>query len=253
MLDNSSYIEMKGVHKEFDGLKVLKGLDLEVKKGETLVIIGGSGTGKSVMIKLMIGLYQPTSGSVKFCGKSWDELSSHEADITRQKFGYVFQGGALFDSLNIKENVAFPLREHTSKSEDEIDGIVKTCLANVGLFDIEHKFPSQISGGMQKRVSLARALSLRPEILLYDEPTTGLDPVNSQKINKLIVEMNESRSVTSIVVTHDMQSALYVADKIVMLYQGHLIFQGSTAELLQSEVEETRKFIEPSLIHVRRK
>ncbi len=253
MRDNSSYIEMKGVHKEFDELKVLKGIDLKVEKGETLVIIGGSGTGKSVMIKLMIGLYLPTIGSVKFNGRTWDELSMHEADETRQKFGYVFQGGALFDSLNIKENVAFPLREHTSKSEKEIDEIVKTCLANVGLYDIEKKFPSQISGGMQKRVSLARALSLRPEILLYDEPTTGLDPINSQKINKLIVEMKESRSVTSIVVTHDMQSALYVADKIVMLYQGRLIFQGSTAELLQSEVEETKKFIEPSLGHVSRK
>jgi phospholipid/cholesterol/gamma-HCH transport system ATP-binding protein len=244
---------MKGVHKEFDELKVLKGIDLEINKGETLVIIGGSGTGKSVMIKLMIGLYLPTAGTVKFCGRTWDDLNAKEADLTRQKFGYVFQGGALFDSLNIKENVAFPLREHTNKNEDEIDEIVKNCLANVGLYDIEHKFPSQISGGMQKRVSLARALSLRPDILLYDEPTTGLDPINSQKINKLIVQMKESCSVTSIVVTHDMQSALYVADKIVMLYQGHLIFQGSTTELLQSEVEETRKFIEPSLGYVDRK
>ena len=253
MSDNIPYLEMTSVHKEFDGLKVLQGIDLVVNKGETLVIIGGSGTGKSVMIKLMIGLYLPTSGTVKVNGKCWDELDHKEADIARQKFGYVFQGGALFDSLNIKENVAFPLREHTNKSEDEIDKIVKECLNNVGLYDIESKFPSQISGGMQKRVSLARALSLSPEVLLYDEPTTGLDPINSQKINRLIVQMKEDRPVTSIVVTHDMQSALYVADKIVMLYQGNLIFQGSTSELLHCEVEETRKFIEPALGYVDRK
>lgn len=244
------YIEMKDVHKSFADHHVLKGINLEVNKGETLVIIGGSGTGKSVTIKLMIGLYTPTTGTVKFNGRTWKEMSEEEADSERQKFGYVFQGGALFDSLNIKENIAFPLREHTRKKEEEIDEIVKRCLDSVGLKDIEEKFPSQISGGMQKRVSLARALSMNPDILLYDEPTTGLDPINSQKINELIVETKKNHNVTSIVVTHDMQSAFFVADKIVMLFHGNLIFQGNPSQLLQSENEEVKNFIAPALRNV---
>jgi phospholipid/cholesterol/gamma-HCH transport system ATP-binding protein len=244
------FITLKGVHKAFGPQQILKGVDLEINKGETLVIIGGSGTGKSVTMKLIIGLYLPDQGTVKFDGKRWDERSHKESDRERTRFGYVFQGGALFDSLNIKENVAFPIREHTRKKEHEIDDIVKHCLSSVGLENIEHKFPSQISGGMQKRVSLARALSMNPEVLLYDEPTTGLDPINSQKINELIVATRESHSVTSIVVTHDMQSALFVADKIVMLYQGHLIFYGTPTELLSTEVPQVKKFIEPALRHV---
>lgn len=241
---------MKGVHKAFGPQKILKGIDLEINKGETLVIIGGSGTGKSVTMKLIIGLYPPDQGVVHFDGRPWHDRKPKEADRDRTRFGYVFQGGALFDSLNIKENVAFPVREHTKKKESEIDEIVTHCLHSVGLEGIEHKFPSQISGGMQKRVSLARALSMNPEVLLYDEPTTGLDPINSQKINELIVKTRESHSVTSIVVTHDMQSALFVADKIVMLYQGHLIFHGTPSQLLSSEVPQVKNFIAPALRHV---
>lgn len=245
-------ISMKDVHKSFGPLNILKGIDLEINKGETLVIIGGSGTGKSVTLKLIIGLFAPDQGRVQFDGKSWEDLTPKQADRARQRFGYVFQGGALFDSLNIKENVAFPLREHTKKSMDEISQIVSTCLESVGLYDIEHKFPSEISGGMQKRVSLARALSMNPEVLLYDEPTTGLDPINAQKINELIVKTKDSHSVTSIVVTHDMGSALYVADKIVMLYHGDLIFKGNTSQLLESEQPEVKNFIAPALKHVHR-
>lgn len=242
-----TFICLQGVHKAFGPQKIIQGMDLEIKKGETLVIIGGSGTGKSVTMKLMIGLYAPDQGRVFFDGKEWHERNAKERDQARQRFGYVFQGGALFDSLNIKENVAFPIREHTKKSEEEIDETVKRCLHSVGLEGIEHKFPSQISGGMQKRVSLARALSMSPEVLLYDEPTTGLDPINSQKINELIVQTKNSHSVTSIVVTHDMQSALFVADKIVMLYKGQLIFKGTSKELLETEVPEVRKFIAPAI------
>lgn len=238
---------MKGVHKHFGPQKILRGIDLEIKKGETLVIIGGSGTGKSVTLKLMIGLFLPDQGEVKFDGFRWDELSPKETDKARQRFGYVFQGGALFDSLNIKENVAFPLREHTKFKEDKVDQIVKKCLHSVGLHDIEHKFPNEISGGMQKRVSLARALSMNPEVLLYDEPTTGLDPINSQKINELIVKTKNSHSVTSIVVTHDMQSALFVADKIVMLFHGVLIFSGTPSQLLSTEQPEVKNFIAPAI------
>jgi len=249
---SDSFISLSGVHKSFGPQHILKGVDLEVEKGETLVIIGGSGTGKSVTMKLIIGLYPPDEGIVRFDGKSWSERSNKNSDKERQRFGYVFQGGALFDSLNIKENIAFPIREHTKKKEPEIDEIVKNCLESVGLENIEHKFPAQISGGMQKRVSLARALSLNPEVLLYDEPTTGLDPINSQKINELIVKTKNKHDVTSIVVTHDMQSALYVADKIVMLYKGYLIFKGSPSQLLASDVPEVKTFIEPALQHVRR-
>jgi len=246
------FISMTNVHKSFGTQQILKGVDLEVEKGETLVIIGGSGTGKSVTMKLIIGLYPPEQGIVRFDGKSWADRTHKGADLQRQRFGYVFQGGALFDSLNIKENIAFPIREHTKKKESEIDKIVRNCLDSVGLDNIEQKFPSQISGGMQKRVSLARALSLNPEVLLYDEPTTGLDPINSQKINELIVKTKNKHDVTSIVVTHDMQSALYVADKIVMLYQGHLIFKGTPTQLLSTDVPEVKTFIEPALQNVRR-
>lgn len=246
------FIQLKGVQKAFGPQEILRGVDLEIQRGETIVIIGGSGTGKSVTMKLIIGLYAPDQGTVLFDGRQWGERNNKETDRERQRFGYVFQGGALFDSLNIKENVAFPIREHTRKKEREIEEIVKRCLDSVGLKDIEHKFPSQISGGMQKRVSLARALSLNPEVLLYDEPTTGLDPINSQKINELIVKTKNSHSVTSIVVTHDMQSALFVADRIVMLYQGHLIFKGTPSELLSTEVPEVKNFIAPALQHVRR-
>lgn len=243
---------MDSVYKSFGKLEILRGVNLSVQKGETLVIIGGSGTGKSVTIKLLIGLYTPDQGDVLFDGVNWKDMNQRERDQARQRFGYVFQGGALFDSLNIKENIAFPLREHTKKNEAEIEEIVDRCLESVSLRDIKHKFPSQISGGMQKRVSLARALSMNPEVLLYDEPTTGLDPINSQKINELIVRTKNSRSVTSIVVTHDMQSALFVADKIVMLYQGDLIFQGTTSQLLHTDVPEVKNFVAPALDHVRR-
>lgn len=241
------FISLQGVHKGFGTQKIIQGVDLDVKKGETLVIIGGSGTGKSVTMKLMIGLYEADQGKVLFDGKEWKEYNTKEKDLARQRFGYVFQGGALFDSLNIKENVAFPIREHTKKKEAEVDEVVKQCLHNVGLEGIEEKFPSQISGGMQKRVSLARALSMSPEVLLYDEPTTGLDPINSQKINELIVQTKNSHAVTSIVVTHDMQSALFVADQIVMLFKGRLIFRGTSEELLKTEVPEVKAFIAPAI------
>jgi phospholipid/cholesterol/gamma-HCH transport system ATP-binding protein len=243
-------IVLNGVHKSFGRQEILRGVDLEVQRGETLVIIGGSGTGKSVTIKLIIGLYHPDQGSVTFDGKTWASRKSMEADRERQRFGYVFQGGALFDSLNISENIAFPIREHKKNSEREVAEVVHRCLASVGLEGIEEKFPSQLSGGMQKRVSLARALSMNPEILLYDEPTTGLDPINSQKINELIVKTKKSHDVTSIVVTHDMQSAFFVADKIVMLSEGRLIFQGTPSQLLASHLKEVQAFIEPALRHV---
>ena len=244
------YISLRGVHKAFGPQQILRGVDLDIQKGETLVIIGGSGTGKSVTMKLIIGLYPPDIGTVLFEGRSWKDRSGKESDKDRQRFGYVFQGGALFDSLSIKENVAFPIREHTDFNEAQIDERVKSCLESVGLEGIENKFPSQISGGMQKRVSLARALSMNPEVLLYDEPTTGLDPINSQKINELIVKTKNNRAVTSIVVTHDMQSAFYVADKIVMLFQGLLVFKGTPKDLLACQDRQVRNFIEPAIKHV---
>lgn len=236
-------ISFRNVKKAFGPLQVLKGVSLDVIKGETLAVIGGSGTGKTVMIKLMIGLLMPDEGTVLFDGRKWDEFGPEEASRQRTRFGYVFQGGALFDSCTVEENVSFPLREHTKMNEREILATVKRCLLSVGLTDIEHKFPSELSGGMRKRVSLARALAMNPELILYDEPTTGLDPINSQKINELVVATKEKHHVTSVIVTHDMQSAFFVADRIAMMFRGDLIFLGTSAELMASSVPEIRKFI----------
>lgn len=241
-----SLIELKGVHKSFGPQQVLRGVDISIEKGQTVVIIGGSGTGKSVTLKLIIGLLRPDQGEVIFDGRNWRSFDQASADHERTRFGYVFQGGALFDSLNILENVAFPLREHTRKKEDEIRDIVERCLLAVGLTNVSHKFPSQLSGGMLKRVSLSRALSMNPDVLLYDEPTTGLDPINSQKINELIAKTRDERPVTSIVVTHDMQSAFYLADRIVMLFKGRMIFQGTPDELKASSNPEVRNFVAPA-------
>lgn len=236
-------IELKDVSKSFGNLHVLKNISFKVERGETLAIIGGSGVGKSVTLKLIIGLFLPDSGEVLFDGSGWRGLFESQADKRRQRFGYVFQGGALFDSMSIYENVAFPLREHTKKKEPEIRDIVKECLLSVGLRDIEHKVPSELSGGMQKRVSLARAMAVNPEVLLFDEPTTGLDPLNSKMINKLIGQATHNPKITSVVVTHDIPGAMYVANKIIMIYRGEMIFYGTADELKENRMPQVRSFV----------
>jgi phospholipid/cholesterol/gamma-HCH transport system ATP-binding protein len=224
-------IELKSVSKRFGRLVVLDELSLSVERGKSLVVIGASGTGKSVMLKHIVGLLRPDSGEVWYDGHRIDELSERRLMKYRTRIGFLFQMGALFDSNNVFENVAFPLREHTSKKPDEIRDVVAQKLSMVGLKDVEKKMPGDLSGGQRKRVALARAIALDPEVILYDEPTTGLDPVRSDVINELILKLQREMNVTSVVVTHDMNSALKVADRIVMLHHGKIRFDGTPKQI----------------------
>ncbi len=219
----------------FDGNAVLREITLEVPRGQTLAIIGESGCGKTVFLKTLIGLVRPTSGEVKFDGREMTRLNDRELTEQRLRFGYVFQMAALFDSLTIAENVAFPLRQHRKTNEAEIRDVVRQRLIEVGLSEnVLKKKPAELSGGMRKRVGLARALAMNPEVILYDEPTTGLDPIMSDVINELILRTRERTHVTGIVVTHDMHSARKVADRVVMFFplsrlekgEPQLIFDG---------------------------
>lgn len=216
-------IELKQVDKSFGEKQVLKGVNLRVEDGETLALIGGSGSGKSTMLRLMIGLDRPTAGEIWIDGTEITHLSEEELDEVRLSMGMVFQYSALFDSMTVGDNVAFGLREHTDYDEEKIQEIVREKLLLVGLPGSEDMMPGELSGGMKKRVSLARALAFGPSIIFYDEPDSGLDPVMTRKIDDLIVETQKKLGVTSIVVTHDMESACLVADRIAMLYQGEII------------------------------
>ncbi len=220
-------IELRHIFKRFGWLEVLNDVSLEIEKGKCLVIIGASGSGKTVILKNIVGLLKPDRGEVWFSGQRIDNLPERTLMKVRQKFGFLFQQGALFDSDNVFQNVAFPLVEHTAKKPDEIAEIVKQKLRMVGLQDAANKMPAELSGGQRKRVALARAIALEPEVILYDEPTTGLDPIRADVINELILKLQNELHVTSIVVTHDMNSAFKVADRIVMLYDGKLIFDGT--------------------------
>ncbi len=212
-------VRLTGLCVSFGRQEVLRDITLDISRGETVAIIGESGCGKTVLLKTIIGLIRPTKGEVYFDGRNMCSLSEREQTRQRARFGFVFQGAALFDSMTVAQNVAFPLRQHTSKSQEEVRQIVLARLAEVGLpEDIVAKRPAELSGGMRKRVGLARALALEPEIILYDEPTTGLDPIMADVINELIISTRKRHPVTSVVVTHDMRTAQKVADRIVMLY-----------------------------------
>ncbi len=216
-------IELKQVDKSFGDKQVLKSISFRVENGETLALIGGSGSGKSTLLRLMIGLDRPTSGEIWIDGTEITQLSEDEMDDVRLSMGMVFQYSALFDSMTVGDNVAFGLREHTDYDEEKIQEIVREKLLLVGLPGSEDMMPGELSGGMKKRVSLARALAFGPSIIFYDEPDSGLDPVMTRKIDDLIVETQKKLGVTSIVVTHDMESACLVANRIAMLYQGEII------------------------------
>lgn len=240
-------IDLVGLHKAFDRNQVLRGVDLTVRPGESLTIIGGSGTGKSVLLRLIIGLVKPDAGHIRLEGV--DIVPLRETDLlqVRRRVGMVFQGSALFDSLSVGENVAFALREHTTLGEEEIGARVRQALELVGLGAIEGVDPADLSGGMKKRVAVARAIALPPSILLYDEPTTGLDPTNVEKITDLILDLKSKIGVTSVVVTHDMASALKVSDRVAMLHQGRIAAVGTPDEIQRTHHSLIRDFMEGRL------
>lgn len=237
-------ISIRHVYQTFGSRQILKDVSLTVKDGETMVILGASGSGKSTLLKLIIGLLTPTSGEVLVDGKDMGRLSEEELNKARRNMGFVFQYSALFDSMNVKENVAFGLRMHTKLPEEEIDRIVKEKLHLVGLDGIESLMPSSLSGGMKKRVSLARAIALEPKIILYDEPTAGLDPIRSTDISLLIKHTQKALHATSVVVTHDLKSAEMIADRMAFLYKGSFLAIGRPEELKASEDERVRQFME---------
>jgi phospholipid/cholesterol/gamma-HCH transport system ATP-binding protein len=246
-------VKLEQVWVQFGGQAVLRDINLEVKRGQTLVVIGESGCGKTVLLKLMIGLLRPTRGRVFFDGRDLAELSDRELTQQRLRFGFLFQGAALFDSLTVFENVAFSLREQGALGKEAIRERVKQRLLEVGLPpEVERKKPAELSGGMKKRVGLARALAIEPEVMLYDEPTTGLDPIMSDVINELILQTRRQHPMTSIVVTHDMKTAQKVADRIVMFYplsrlgadEPQILFSGSPAELEHCQDMRVRQFVE---------
>ena len=224
-------IRVEHLNKQFDQKNVLIDVSLEIYEGETLAIIGRSGSGKSVLMKHIIGLMQPDSGRVTVDGVDINAISYADLRRVRQQFGVLFQGGALFDSLNAFENVAFPLRTFTTMSDQEIEKEVGTCLAMVELQNVGSQMPAELSGGMKKRVALARAVALRPRYILYDEPTSGLDPETSNTIDVLIKGLADQLNVTSIVITHDMHSVLSIADRAAFIYQGRMHWVGSIDEL----------------------
>ncbi|MBO5442703.1 MAG: ABC transporter ATP-binding protein [Alphaproteobacteria bacterium] len=237
-------IEIKNLHKAFGKKVVLDGIDLEIKKGESLVVIGGSGTGKSVLIKCIQGILVPDSGSIKVDGQEIVNANEEIRDAMHGKMGMLFQGGALFDSLTVWENVAFGLIENKRMPRKEAKMEAVRLLRQVGLTpDVADLSPSELSGGMQKRVSLARAIATRPEIIFFDEPTTGLDPIMSDVINDLIIESAKGLGATALTITHDMASARKIADKIAMLYKGKIIWQGTVKEMDNTENPYVRQFI----------
>jgi phospholipid/cholesterol/gamma-HCH transport system ATP-binding protein len=237
-------IEIRGLEKRFGTKVVLDGLDLTVPRGKNTVVIGGSGTGKSVLIKCVVGLLRADAGEILIGGEDVTKMDERELVRVRRKFGMLFQGAALFDSMNVGENVAFALRRLRLYPERQIHDVVEEKLSMVGLRDIQHLMPAELSGGMKKRVGLARAIASEPEILLYDEPTTGLDPIMADVINDLIISLRELLGVTSISITHDMASAYKIADHIAMLYKGKIVEVGKPEEIRNTRNPVVSQFVE---------
>lgn len=237
-------IELRHIDKSFAGRQVLRDMSIDVEQGESLVIVGGSGTGKSVTLKHIIGLLKPDRGQVLIDGHDITQMKDVELNQFRRRFGMSFQEGALFDSMSVFDNIAFPLRRHTKMSEAEIRARVEECLEDVHLPNVEKKRPSELSGGMRRRVGFARAISLKPEILLFDEPTTGLDPVISDVIADLIEEMDVKLGTTTVTITHDMKVAFKIADRVAMLHRGHIIEEGTAEEFQRSTNPIVQQFIE---------
>jgi phospholipid/cholesterol/gamma-HCH transport system ATP-binding protein len=241
--ENGSAIQLRSLHKTFGGQPVLKGIDLKVAQGETLAVLGRSGTGKSVLLKLIIGLQKPDSGSIRVHGQEITGLSLEQLNEIRKKIGFLFQEAALYDSLSIEENVAFPLQRHTQMSVAEQRDRARELLSRVGMAQDIGKLPSQISGGMKKRVGLARALALEPDILLFDEPTAGLDPITAAEIEELILDLNRERQTTSVVVTHDLHGARTISDRFALMHEGNILFEGTFEELQKSKDKFVSRFL----------
>jgi phospholipid/cholesterol/gamma-HCH transport system ATP-binding protein len=240
---NGNPVAVNGLRKAFGEQTVLNGIDLTVAEGETVAILGRSGTGKSVLLKLLVGLQKPDAGSIQLCGHQIQDLKPAELNEVRKKIGFLFQQAALYDSLTVGGNVGFPLIRHTKLSESERQDKVRELLSDVGLQEDLDKMPSQISGGMQKRVGLARALALDPEILLLDEPTAGLDPITAAEIGKLISDLKAKRKITSVVVTHDVRGAKGFSDRLILLDEGNIVIEGVYADLQKSEDQFVSQFI----------
>jgi phospholipid/cholesterol/gamma-HCH transport system ATP-binding protein len=237
-------IELRDVRRSFDGLDVLRGVDLAVRRGSTTVVIGPSGCGKSVLLKHIVGLLKPDSGSIFFDGREITRLGERDLVDVRKRIGLVFQGGALFDSMNVEQNICFPLIEHGICSLDECRDRCHEALRSVGLDGMQGKMPEKLSGGQRKRVALARAIVIHPDVILYDEPTTGLDPVRADLINELITRLQQRLQTTAVVVTHDIASARKVGDRIAMLYEGRFIADASPTGIFDIDDDRVRRFVE---------
>ncbi len=242
--EGTPIIEFRKVSKRFGELIVLDKVDLQIHRGQTTVIIGESGAGKSVTLKHTLKLLAPDSGEVYFEGQRIDTLSEHKLVSVRRDFGFLFQMGALFDSMSAGDNVAFPLHEHTDHTEEDIQQLVAEKLRLVGLDGVQDKKPAMLSGGQRKRVALARAIALNPKVVLYDEPTTGLDPVRADVINELIIRLKRELHITSLVVTHDMASVFKVADRVLMLHKGRFRFDGTVDEIRACDDPVVKRFVD---------
>ncbi len=236
-------IEVQDLYKSFAGFAVLKGINLKMMEGTTTVVLGGSGSGKTVLMKHIMGLFKPDRGRVIVDGQDVSVMGRQELSRFRERMGMVFQSSALFDSMTVGENVAFPLREHSKLSEPEIRAKVKEKLAVVDLHDVEEKYPAELSGGMRKRVALARAIVREPKIVLYDEPTTGLDPLTTESVDEMIIHARERLSVTSVVISHDIGSAFHIGDHIAMINEGRIVEEGTPAEVRRTQEPHTKQFL----------
>jgi phospholipid/cholesterol/gamma-HCH transport system ATP-binding protein len=236
-------IEVRDLWKSFGGNQVLKGVNLQMEPGTTTVILGGSGSGKTVLMKHIMGLFKPDHGEVIVDGQDVTRMDRRELSRFRTRMGMVFQSSALFDSLTVYENVAFALREHTKLSEDEIGERVKEKLSVVELYGVEQKYPAELSGGMRKRVALARAIVREPKIVLYDEPTTGLDPLTTESVDDMIIGARQKLGVTSVVISHDIGSTFHIADHVAMLHDGRIVEEGPPEKVRHSQEPHTRHFL----------
>lgn len=237
-------IEFRNVRKAFGTKVVYRDLNLDIQEGESLTIVGGSGQGKSVMLKMLIGLMSTDGGTIQFRGEVVSSFNEKQFLHVRRQISMLFQGAALFDSLSVYDNVAYGIREHLRLPEEEVAKRVRDALTNVGLEGIEPMWPSDLSGGMKKRVGLARAIAFQPSVILYDEPTTGLDPINVTRINRLINKLKQALNVTSVVVTHDMKSAFAVSDRIAMIHEGRVVFEGTPDEVRATDNRLVHDFVE---------